>query len=130
MRRSASLLRKLLIGKCVGTFWCASARAAGVNFQACSIDHSDISPFRINHLRAVRNRIGQNLPSRIFDLRCPVVPTVYWDTHADEEAKLCQTVRSCAITYGDLVESWTQSERYAELQLIRARRHEVGPAER
>jgi hypothetical protein len=36
-------------------------------FQACSIDRSDISPFRINHLRAVWNSIAQNLPSRIFD---------------------------------------------------------------
>ena len=30
-----------------------SAHAAGVNFQACSFNHSDISPFRINQLRAV-----------------------------------------------------------------------------
>ena len=45
-------------------------------FQACSIDHSDISPFRINELRAAWNSVAQNLPSRIFDLRCPVVPIV------------------------------------------------------
>ena len=32
-------------------------------FQACSIDHSDISPFRINHLRAVWNSVAQNAPS-------------------------------------------------------------------
>jgi hypothetical protein len=46
--------------------------AARVAFQACSIDHSDISPFRINELRPVRNSVAQNLPSRIFDLKCPV----------------------------------------------------------
>jgi hypothetical protein len=32
-------------------------------FQACSIDHSDISPFRINHLRVVWNSLAQNPPS-------------------------------------------------------------------
>jgi hypothetical protein len=31
-------------------------------FQACSIDHSDISPFRINDLRAVRISVAQNPP--------------------------------------------------------------------
>jgi hypothetical protein len=45
-------------------------------FQACSIDHSDISPFRINQLRTVWNRIAQNLPSRTSDLRCPVAAIV------------------------------------------------------
>jgi hypothetical protein len=38
------MLRKLLIRNCVGGIWCASARAARVNFQACSFNHSDISP--------------------------------------------------------------------------------------
>jgi len=37
-------LRKSLNQKCVGGISCASARAAGVNFQACSFNHSDISP--------------------------------------------------------------------------------------
>jgi hypothetical protein len=32
-------------------FQCASARASGFN-QACSLNHSDISPFRINHLQS------------------------------------------------------------------------------
>jgi hypothetical protein len=36
---------------------------ASFAFQACSIDHSDISPFRINHLRAVQNSVAQNPPS-------------------------------------------------------------------
>jgi hypothetical protein len=29
-----------------------SVQLAGVVFQACSFNHSDISPFRINNLRA------------------------------------------------------------------------------
>ena len=50
-RRCTSMLRKVVDQECVGGFQCASARANGINFQACSIDHSDISPFRINNLR-------------------------------------------------------------------------------
>jgi len=38
------MLRKSLIRKCVGGNSCAPARAAGVNFQACLIDRSSISP--------------------------------------------------------------------------------------
>ena len=70
------MLRKLLIGNCVGTFRCASARAGGVDFQACSIDHSDISPFKINDLRAVWSSVAQNLASRVFDLGSPVLSGV------------------------------------------------------
>ena len=40
-----------------------SVRLAGIAFQACSIDHSDISPFRINALRAVWNSVAQSPPS-------------------------------------------------------------------
>ena len=43
---------------------------AGVDFQACSIDHSDISPFRINDLRAARNSLSQNPPSNGPVPRC------------------------------------------------------------
>jgi len=38
-----------------------SMQLAGIAFQACSIDHSDISPFRINDLRAARNSLSQTL---------------------------------------------------------------------
>jgi len=31
--------------------WCAPARVNGIKFQACSFNHSDISPFRINNLQ-------------------------------------------------------------------------------
>src|SRR6476469_10397357 len=40
-----------------------SMQLAGIVFQACSIDHSDISPFKINDLRAVWNSVAQNPPS-------------------------------------------------------------------
>ncbi len=42
------------------------------DFQACSFNHSDISPFRINDLRATDRgyRIRRGLPSRSFDLVC------------------------------------------------------------
>jgi hypothetical protein len=36
-------------------------------FQACSFNHSDISPFRINELQEVWNSVAQNLPSRTSD---------------------------------------------------------------
>jgi hypothetical protein len=39
-----SMLRKLIAGTSVGGIWCASARASRINFQACSFNHSDISP--------------------------------------------------------------------------------------
>jgi hypothetical protein len=66
------MLRKLLDQKCLGGIWCASARAARVDFQACSIDHSDISPFRINDLRRPENSLSQNAPSllRFCDAIC------------------------------------------------------------
>ena len=40
-----------------------SMQLAGIVFQACSFNHSDISPFRINDLRAVQNSVAQNPPS-------------------------------------------------------------------
>ena len=47
-----------------------SVSVAGFVFQACSIDHSDISPFRINDLRAARNSVSQNPPSNRTVPRC------------------------------------------------------------
>ena len=38
---------------------------AGFVFHACSIDHADISPFRINMWRAVQNNVTQNPPSNL-----------------------------------------------------------------
>ena len=45
-RRYTSPLRKIVDGECIDASRCASACAAGISFQACSIDHSDISPVR------------------------------------------------------------------------------------
>ena len=39
------MLREVVGRNCVGGIWCASARAGGIDFQACSFNHSDISPF-------------------------------------------------------------------------------------
>jgi hypothetical protein len=49
---------KSLIRNCVGGMRCASARVSGIFFQACSFNHSDISPFRINGLRAAKTLSG------------------------------------------------------------------------
>jgi hypothetical protein len=46
-------------------------------FQACSIDHSDISPFKINDLRTVRNRVAENPPSNPDVPRCDLDSAVY-----------------------------------------------------
>ena len=69
-RRRTSMLREVVDRKCVRGIWCASARVSGINFQACSIDHSDISPFRINDLRTIRNSVAQNSPSNRIVPRC------------------------------------------------------------
>ena len=45
-------------------------------FQACSIDHSDISPFRINELRAVLSSLSQNAPSNTPVRRCDLYSAV------------------------------------------------------
>jgi hypothetical protein len=50
-RRCTSMLREVVDRERVGASRCASARGAGIYFQACSFNHSDISPFRINHLQ-------------------------------------------------------------------------------
>src|SRR5688572_900372 len=43
-RRRILMLLEVVDRECVGAFRCASARASGINFQACSFNHSDISP--------------------------------------------------------------------------------------
>jgi len=61
-----------------------SMQLAGVVFQACSIDHSDISPFRIDDLRAARNSLSQNPPSNRTVPRCDLHSAVCG--HAETEA--------------------------------------------
>src|SRR2546425_10268678 len=43
-RRCTSMLQEVLDENCVGGFCCASLRVSGIDFQACSFNHSDISP--------------------------------------------------------------------------------------
>src|SRR4029453_1023080 len=43
-RRCILMLREVVDRKCVGGIQYASARAKGINFQACSFNHSDVSP--------------------------------------------------------------------------------------
>ena len=64
---------------------------AGFVFQACSIDHSDISPFRINHLRAVWNSVTQNPPSNASVRGCGLNSAVYPDGSLSQRSKLCNT---------------------------------------
>ena len=46
-------------------------------FQACSFNHSDISPFRINHLQAVWNSVAQNPPLNRSGPRCRLSSAIY-----------------------------------------------------
>ena len=55
---------KSLIGRCVGAFRCASARAGGINFQACSFNHSAISPLE----STTCGRFGTRLSRRLVAL--------------------------------------------------------------
>ena len=60
-------------------------------FQACSFNHSDISPFRINDLRAAWIRIAQNPPSHTSNLTGRMAPIGYGDAHEVVDIQLCQT---------------------------------------
>src|SRR6185295_9307375 len=64
-----------------------SMQLAGIVFQACSIDHSDISPFRINDLRTVWNSVAQNPPSIRPVPRCDLHSTVC-DTQKPSDAEI------------------------------------------
>ena len=46
-------------------------------FQACSFNHSDISPFRINDLRTVWNSVAQNPPLNRSGPRCRLSSAIY-----------------------------------------------------
>ena len=76
-----------------------SVSVAGFVFQACSIDHSDISPFRINKLRAAcanyrtRRRFG-DLLSSIHR----VDSTVYVRAADNSGERLCKTCQSRVMT--------------------------------
>jgi hypothetical protein len=84
-------------------------------FQACSFNHSDISPFdslrsltagrfRVNDLRAVCDQIiARRLRLHPF-LTSRVHPAVYGPPTAARARKLCQTLQSSPISYRDLAE--------------------------
>ena len=60
-------------------------------FQACSFNHSDISPFRINHLRAVWNSVTQNPPLNASVRGCGLDSAGYRDGSSSHQSKLCNT---------------------------------------
>ncbi len=91
---------KSLTRMCEEMFRCHLVRIAGVVFQACSFNHSDISPFRISHLRAVWNSVAQNLPSNLSDLPFHLYSA---GCRIASALKLCKTSQCRSITYGDLV---------------------------
>ena len=72
-------------------------------FQACSIDHSDISPFRINHLRAAWNSVAQNPPSNPGRPRSTCQSGICRRISTGSSTELCQTFKCAAITCGDPV---------------------------
>ena len=91
------VVAEVLGEKCVGECRCASARASGINFQACAFNHSAISPFSVNDLQAVGDQMIANAQ------QLPSVSQSHFDSAAYEPAtsplELCQTVESCPITY-------------------------------
>ena len=68
-----------------------SVSVAGFVFQACSIDHSDISPFRINELRSVWTSLSQNPPSTRNVPRCDLYSAVCGRPETERRTKLCKT---------------------------------------
>ena len=72
-------------------FWYHSVSVAGFAFQACSIDHSDISPFRIKHLRVVWNSVAQNPPSNRCDSISDLRSVSCERARTNRSRKLCQT---------------------------------------
>jgi hypothetical protein len=68
-----------------------SVSVARIALQACSFNHSDISPFRINQLRTTWNGVAQNVPSRIFVSTSSATSIVSRDVREIIEDELCQT---------------------------------------
>ena len=90
---------KSLIGECVGAFRCASARAAGIYFQACAFNHSDISP----SLESTScERSDADYRTRWRRRRARVDRVSIQQLAGERSAsplELCQTVKSCQPTY-------------------------------
>jgi len=84
---------------CEEMFRCCSMQLAGVVFQACSFNHSDISPFRINALRAVAKdyRTRRRFSRPASD---PVCSQPVWRAECARALELCMTfyvVRSLTV---------------------------------
>jgi len=79
LRRSTGVTRRLLtLWICNGNRNLQHAVAdRQSNFQACSFNHSDISPFRINNLRAAKHQIIARRLRLPTSLTSRVNPTVY-----------------------------------------------------
>jgi hypothetical protein len=120
--RCTSLLREGVDRKCVGEIWCASARANGINFQACLIDRSSISPFRIKHLRTVWDSLAQNAPSNPRRPLCDLESSVYGPADRRRRGILCQTCECRSLTYGDADLPADGSDPSRLPQLVRAAR--------
>ncbi len=89
--------------KCVGAISCASARAAGFDFQACSFNHSDISPFKNQRLASGLNQDTQDPLLCISDVTCSTLPIAQRDARHFADAELCQTFECAEIICGDLI---------------------------
>src|SRR3989442_15250215 len=85
------MLGKVVDGNCVGGLRCALLRALGSDFQACSFNHSDISPLRVNDMRAVRDQIIAN------PLRLPSVSRSRFDPAASERASATSPLEFSAL---------------------------------
>ena len=72
-------------------------------FQACLIDRSSISPFRIKQLRTVLNSLAQTAPSNPRHLLCDLGSSVYGPADPASSWKLCQTSECRSLTYGDSI---------------------------
>ena len=100
--RRTSLLRGVVARDCVGGIQCASAREGGINFQACSFNHSDISPFRINALRAAKHQNIARHPRLPTSLTSRVNPKVY--------GRHTAAVRGNCVRHRNVLRSLTDAE--------------------
>ena len=81
-------------------FRCRSVSVARFVFQACSFNHSDISPFRINNLRAACNRVPHVVCNCLAFLDHVSIQQLASERRHVAVPELCQTFKSCLTTYG------------------------------
>jgi hypothetical protein len=121
---------KLLMGTVLVGFGVRQhARRESISKRARSTTPTSLH-FRINDLRAAWNRIAQNLPSRISDSACPVVPIVCKHARRDENTNCVRPSNVARSLTAIWLSRWCDWNAMPDLQLVRAPRHEVRPAER